>query len=90
VLPAVMALSALAWALLQPSEVCTSGSDTGVCTDYSAMRFLVAMASLGLAVLIAAVLGLAIRLRRSAVVFETVLGLALIGVGVASQIRAIT
>lgn len=90
VLPAVVALVAFAWALLQPSEVCTSGGDTSVCADYSAMKFFIATAGVGLGWLIAAVLGFAMGLRRSAIAAAVVVGVALIGVAVASQVRSIS
>ncbi|HJS26897.1 MAG TPA: hypothetical protein VJ913_07220 [Actinomycetota bacterium] len=90
VLPAVVALAAILWALLHPREVCTSGGETSVCTDYSATKFFVATAGMGLAALVVAVLGLAIHPRRSAIVAWVAVGLTLIGVAVASQVRVIT
>jgi hypothetical protein len=89
-LPAVIAVAALAWAILQPAEVCTSGGDTSVCTDYSDMKFFVATAGVGFAGLIAALLGFVVDLRRSAIAAGAVAGLALLGLAVASQIRVIT
>jgi hypothetical protein len=54
------------------------------------MKFFVAMAGVGLAALIVAVLGFAIHLRRSAIAAWVVVGLSLIGAAVASQVRVIT
>ena len=83
-------LAVLAWAFLQPSEVCTTGNDTSVCTNYSTTKFFVATAGVGTAVLIAAVLGLAVGLRRAAIASGIGVGLTLIGLAVASQIRVMT
>jgi hypothetical protein len=44
VFPAVIALAALAWAILHPTEVCVSGGDASVCTVHSSMKFFVATA----------------------------------------------
>jgi ABC-type nitrate/sulfonate/bicarbonate transport system permease component len=90
VLPACVALAALVWAFVQPSEVCTSGDDVGVCVDHSAMKFFVGTVGVGIAVVIAAGLGFAIGLSRWAMAVWMGVGLTLIGVGVVSQIRVIT
>jgi len=90
VFPAAIALASLAWAVLHPAEVCVSGGDTIACSDYSSMKFFVATAGVGLAVLVAAFLGFAIRLRRTAIAAAVAFGVALIGLAVVSQIRDIT
>jgi hypothetical protein len=86
-LPATVAIAALTWTLTHPTETCTSGGDVYVCTHYSTMKVFVATAGVGTAVVLAALLGLALRLRRTAVA-GIIVGLALIGLAVASLLRA--
>lgn len=54
------------------------------------MKFLVATGGVGVAALVAGLLGFAVGLRRSAITAVMVVGLVFIGLAVASQIRAIT
>jgi hypothetical protein len=90
VFPAVIALAAMGWAVSHPTVVCVSGGDTFGCTDYSLMKFFVATAGVGLAMLVAAFLGFTMRLGRTAIVAAVAVGVALISLAVVSQIRAVT
>jgi hypothetical protein len=90
VLPALIAVPALGWAVLHPSVVCVSETDTIVCADYSDAKFIVATAGVGVALVISGLLGLVIRFRRGAIAAGVAVGLALIGLAVGAYIRGIT
>lgn len=90
VIPVARAVAALVWSIAQPSEVCISGGDTHTCTDHSQMRLFVGAGGVGLAVLLAAVLGFAFGMRRPVVVIGVSIGLGLVAVATVSQLQAIT
>jgi hypothetical protein len=89
-LPVVIAVAALAWAFLHPSVVCTSGSDTIVCAEYSDAKFLFAAGGVGLALLVSGLLGFVVRLRHSTIATGLTAGFALVGLAVIAYVRAIT
>jgi hypothetical protein len=89
VVPVVIATAALMWSILQPSEVCSSGGDTRTCNDYSAIKFVVATAGVGLAALLAAAVALATGVRRFLVIVAAAFGVGLIGLAATSQIRSL-
>ena len=86
-LPAIVAVATLTWSVVHPTVVCTSGGDTSTCVDYSTMKFFVATAGVGTGALMAALLGLILRLQRTVIAAAMVVGLALIGLAIGSLVR---
>jgi hypothetical protein len=89
-LPAVVALVAIVWSVLRPAEICSSAGDTSVCADQATIRFVVATGGVGISGLAAGLIAWVTRVRRVAVVGAVASGLALLGLALASYVRAIT
>lgn len=85
--PAFIAVAALAWAVLQPTVVCTSGGDTSGCSDYSGMKFFVATVGVGAALMLASIIGFVLRTRRAASITALGVGVLLVIIGSVSQMR---